>query len=174
VNEEFKPFENKLISRQKLIESRILKNEQNYWNFLDQYQNDMKKFSQEIEVLKNVLTTLTKANTLPVDELKIQLNEYIHSVEPKIIYFDDTINKLLNKTNSFEYQANMKKASESGMSSVAALSSLDSENEFKKMIVLSRELKEENNILNNKVTWMISISIISFLAAAIALVMRFI
>ena len=38
---------------------------------------------QELEVLKNVLGTLTKSNTAPIDELKKQLNDFIKSTESK-------------------------------------------------------------------------------------------
>jgi hypothetical protein len=174
VSEEFKPLETKLINRQKLIESRILKNEQNYWNLLDHYQGDTKRMSQEFEILKNVLSTQTKANSQPIEDLKKQVNDHIKFIESKVLYFDESINKLQNKVLSYEYHTNMKKSSDTDSGNLAAYFGKEPDNEIKKMILVVKELKDANKLLENKLALMISISLISFIAASIALVLRFI
>jgi hypothetical protein len=156
------------------MESRILKNEQNYWNFLDQYKNDIKNISYELEVMKNVLSTQTKSSSAPVDELKKQLNEYIRFMESKIIYYDDILNKLQNKLVSFDFEGNLNKQNESGSETFFSKSNKISENELMKLINVVNELNSDNILLNKKITLLIGITTISFIAAGIALVLRFI
>ena len=92
----------------------------------------------------------------------------------KTLNIDESINKLINKISSYEFQSNVKKTTEPESGNLASFFGKDSDNDFKKLMANIKELKEENNSMNNKLTLMISVSIISFLAATIALVLRFI
>ena len=155
-------------------------------NGVDELTDKLYNYIQK-EKIKGEINTLESIKTILVvgpfnytvlnerlDELKKQFHDYTRTIDPRIEYFDEIINKFQNKFTSYEFQANIRKVTESENSSNHLFSSKDSENEFKKMIIHVNELKQENNTLNNRITLIISLSIISFFAAAIALVLKFI